>query len=249
MGKRIYWALVVVIAVFGMGFMIYYGVQPRPIPKIKLSQFDSPTVLANSLLLRLREEIKMNSVLFLGVEPEHPEQLQVWRMFLNKNQDSGSRFDVIVIDQYLNAATLFPEATVLNTKAETDSLAQGIDKATAAGKRVAVITASIYSSQLISGNVISNFRSLSAKSSPGTTDKIPMSLSIVDFPRDRGQEKSMLHPCVVEGVDQTGLGPIGCMTVQTARGNYLKRYPFGSWVGLVNQVGLKDYLVLYTQEK
>jgi hypothetical protein len=109
------------------------------------------------------------------------------------------------------------------------------------GKRVAVIVPTVYSVQSIPGNLVNNFKE--------RTQLHPMSLSLTDFPRTREEEKFMLHPCIVEGVDQTGEGPFGCAVVQTARGNYRKRYQIGDWVGLVNQIGLNDYLVLYTQEK
>jgi hypothetical protein len=261
MGKRIYWVLVALVTLTGIGFMIYYGIQPRPVPKIKLSKFESPAVLASSLLLRLRQEIRANPVVFLGVEPEHPEQLQVWREFLNRNREAASRFEVIVIDENLKASSLFPEASALDTKGQMDSLIEGIGKATAQGKRVAVITASIYSSQLIFGNLIHNFKEHTAKNADKNTDpntdpnaeplaqKTPMSLSIVDFPRTRQQEKSMIHPCIVDGVDQTGLGPFGCVIAQMSRANYRKHFEPGTRVGMVNQVGLNDYLILYTQEK
>ncbi len=249
MEKRIYWVLVLLVAISGLGIMIYYGVQPKPIPKIKLSQFESPRVLANSILLRLREEVRNNSVVFLGVEPEHPEQMQVWREFLSQNQEAGSTYQIVVVDENLNAAKLFPEATVLNTKLQLQTLADGIQKATSMGQRVAVITASLYTSQIIFGNLVHAYKEILKKKEQTANEFMPLSFSIVDFPRAREQEKSMLHACIVDGVDQTGMGPFGCVIVQMSRANYRKRYNPGSGVGLVNQVGLKDYLVLYTNEK
>lgn len=240
MGKRIYWALLIVIAVLGLTTVIYYGIQPRPIPKIKLSRFATYEVLADSLLLRLREEIHQSPVLFLGVEASHPEHFAVWKAFLTHDQEMGYKYDLVVMDQFLQSPE-FPDAQKVPTKEDVEAFSVGIQNALKEGKRVAVIVPTVYSVQAIPGNFAHNFKE--------RTQIHPMSLSLTDFPRTREQEKDMIHPCVVEGVDQTGEGPFGCTVVQAARANYRKRYQMGDWVGLVNQIGMSDYLILYTQEK
>jgi hypothetical protein len=240
MGKRIYWVLLILISAAGLISMIYFGLQPRPIPKIKISRFENHTVVANSLLLRLREEIKASPLLFLGVEPARPEHLQIVKEFLRLNQEPGSRFDQVVLEEHL-ASPEFPEATLIATQENFETFRDGTKAALAAGKRVVVIVPTIYASQLIHGNVVQNFKA--------QTEIIPMSLSLTDFPRKRELEKDMIHLCVVEGVDTSGEGPFGCMIAQTARANYRKHFQPGELVGLVDQVGLKDYLMLLTIEK
>jgi len=240
MGKRIYWVLFGLIVLSGLVAMIYFGIQPRPVPKIKISQFENHTVLSNALLLRLREELRQNQLLFLGAEPERPEHLQIWKEFLRLNQEPGSRYDVVVIEQFFGVQD-FPEATQMATKENFDVFLEGTQRAVAEGKRVVVIVPTVYASQAVYGNLVHNYKL--------RTKTHPMSLSITDFPRSREAEKEMLHPCIVEGVDTSGMGPFGCLVVQTARANYRKRFPPGQTIGLVQLVGLKDYLILYTQEK
>ncbi len=242
MGKRIFWVLVSLVALAGLTTMIYFGIQPRPISKIQLSKFESHTVLANSLLLRLREEIKHSPVLFLGVDPTHPEHYEIWQEFLKQNHEQGFAYDILVQEQALET-DLFPTAQKVATKEDFPVFMHGIQAAVGQGHRVAVILPLIYSVQMIRGNVARNYNT--QVQSP----EVATSFSLTDFPRNRDQEKDMNHRCIVEGVDETGLGPFGCMVVQTARANYRKHYEPGEAVGLVNQIGQRDYLVFYTKEK
>lgn len=242
MGKRIYWSIVILVALAGLTVMIYYGIQPRPVPKIKLSKFESQTVLANSLLLRLREEIKNSPVVFLGLDPDRPEHFEIWKEFLNLNQEPGMKYDSVVIERDLTT-DLFPDAQKVASKDDFPIFLEGINKAITQGHRMAVILPLTYAVQVIQQNVASNFNKAQNVLVPAT------SFSISDFPRTREQEKDMPFRCVVEGVDQTGTGPYGCLVAQTARANYRKRFSPGDHVGLVNQIGARDYLILYTKEK
>jgi hypothetical protein len=110
----------------------------------------------------------------------------------------------------------------------------------AKGQRVAVIMPTIYSSQLIPGNVAFKMKNQAHL-------KIT-SMSITDFPRSREEEKYMRYPCSVEDVDQSGLGKLGCFITQEARTNYRKKMTHDSLVGLVDQMGMSDYLVLLRKE-
>ncbi len=240
MGKRIYWILLVGIVLAGVTTMIYFGIQPRPIPKISLSKFENHTVLANSLLLRLREEIKNSPVLFLGVDPDKPEHFEIWQEFLKQNHEPGFAYDTIVVEQAL-ATELFPGAEKINLIDQFSAFYQGIQTGVSNGRRVAVIMPSIYSVQMIHNNLDSNFNS--------KVQVLGTSFSLTDFPRSREDEKTMTHPCVVAAVDQSGLGPFGCIVVQGARTNYRKRFESGEHIGFVNQIGQRDYLIFYTKEK
>ncbi len=240
MGKKIYWILVGLVALAGVTTMIYYGIQPRPIPKIKISKFESHTVLANAMLLRLREEIKNSPVLFLGVDPDKPEHYEIWKEFLKHDQEAGMSYDTVVMDHELQS-DVFADVQKVETKDDVDGFAQGIQNALQQAHRVAVIVPTSYAVQMIHQNFATRFN---AKVQVQAT-----SFSLTDFPRAREQEKDMPQKCIVEGVDQTGLGPFGCLIMQSARANYRKRFETGETIGFVNQIGMRDYLVFYTREK
>ncbi|MGZ5279455.1 MAG: hypothetical protein ACXWC9_05910 [Pseudobdellovibrionaceae bacterium] len=240
MGKRIYWVLVILIALVGVATMVHYGSQPRPTSKIKLSKFENHTMLANSLLSNLREEIKNSPVMFLGLDPDIPEHYEIWKEFLKQNHESGMAYDLVVVELELTT-DLFPDAQRVETKNDFSAFMQGIEAALGQGRRVAVILPLTYSVQMIEQNMAHIYN---------TKVQVPAtSISITGFPRNREQEKDMVRRCMVEGVDETGLGPFGCLVAQTARANYRKRFEPGNALGLVNMVGPRDYLVFYTREK
>ncbi len=240
MRKRIYLILLGIVSLFGIGAMVYFGIQPRPVLKIKLSKFDSSMVLANSVLLRLRQEIRQSPVLILGVQPNKPDQIKVWRDFLNNDVEAGSKYDVIYKDSSV-VTDLFPEAKSLDFKEEFQTLLSEIQNGVFENKRIALLAPTTYASQTIPqsmGYFINQ-----------NLQKKALSFSLVDFPRSREEEKVYEFPCVVEGVDQSGLGPFGCLLLQSARAQYRKRFQPGESIGFLNQIGMFDYIVFYTREK
>lgn len=230
--------MVALVIVCGMSTLVYFTVQPRPVQKISFRQFESHQVLVDALLASLAEEIAQSPLLILGVEPDQPESIQIWKLFLAHNQKSGSSYDVVVADQFLNGADDIKDVQKLDTKADVKILIKGLEDLRAQGKRIAILVPNIYSVQMIPGNVASLLKI-----------KFPdlLSLTMANFPRSREQEKLMPRRCIT-GLDESGLGPFGCLLAQTARSLYMKRMQPGSQIGLMNQIGLKDYIILYTKE-
>lgn len=243
MGKRIYLILLGIISIVGIGFMIYFGIQPRPVQKIKLSKFESPTVFANSVLLRLRQELRISPMAVLGVQTNlvlQAEQLQLWREFLSRNTEEGTRFDKVYIDSSLETS-LFPEAEKVNFQDEFAQRLTEFAQLESEKQRVVLIVPTTYSTQMVP-NSLAHYLNLNLPQKS-------LSLSMVDFPRSRELEKDFEFQCVVEGVDQTGVGPFGCLLLQSARAQYRRRFQPGEKIGFMNQIGLLDYIVFYTTEK
>ncbi len=264
--KKIYWLVVGLIVMSALGTMVYYGMQPRAIRKINISQFEDNSVLARSLLLRFREEIKNSPLLFFGIDPQNQDDWKVLDTFLRENQEAGFHYDYVAMDDLLNPPAGFPEFEKIQTKENIEQFWLGISQALRTQKRVVVIVPYIYSTQMVPGNVVNKIREKilafnkeneNQKSDSKTnldltqTSKLtlPTSFSMAKLPRTRPEEKEMAFPCVVEAIDQSGVGPFGCQITQVARTSYRKRFPIGSHVGLASQVGLRDYLILHAIEK
>lgn len=224
-----------------MSTLVYFAIQPKPVTKVTISAFETQEALANSVFVSLKEEISRSPILLLGVETNSTtDSLKIWKLFLDQNKDPQMRYDVVVLDQFLNDMEGIKDLQKIDTKDDTDRLIAGIQPLLNQGKRIVIIVPTIYSVQMAPGNVANKLKL-----------KFPdiMSISMTDFPRTREQEKQASHPCIVSGVDTSGVGPFGCLVMQTARAHYLKRFKAGDHIGLVNQIGLNDYLVLYTIER
>lgn len=224
----------------GMGASIYFGLAPKPIPKIKFSLFEEPIKLAQAIELRLQEEIKKSPVLAFGYQPEKPAQLEILRQFLKINSESGLKYDVIVTDAGLgDLGAGFEGAEKIPMKEQLDDLSRGIQTALQSNHRVMMIMPSSFSSQLIPQNVVGLLKHKL---------QIPItSFSIVELLRTRESEKSVSIPCFVSdtGQDVLGAGPLGCAILQQSRLTYRKKGEVGKKAGLMDQRGLTDYLIFF----
>ncbi len=66
--------------------------------------------------------------------------------------------------------------------------------------------------------------------------------------RKRDDDKLARIPCLVPDTDQTGMGPLGCAILQQSRMLYKKKLEPGKKVGYVDQRGVFDFLVFYSNQ-
>lgn len=222
----------------GIGFSVYFGIQPKSIPKITYSHFSEPAKMSDAIILRLNQELKGAPLLMLGVMPGRKMDLEIWKAFLEQSQIPEVQYQALVIDPELPYATeLFPSAVKIDIKNDLARLIEGAKNARTQGLRMAVIVPSIYASQRLQGNPADNIRKQS--------DLAPMSFSIMGFPRSPEQEAQMEIKCVMGANDRDGVGAMGCMAEKKARLVYRKKSKPGFYEGLMDQVGERDYLVLF----
>lgn len=233
------WIFLGVLLIFGMVASVYFGLGPRPVPKIKLSKIEKPEVMAHALALRLRQELTAANFLILGLDQYDNDQTRVWQEMIKHLNQEGIGYPVILIDVALGTSADYPGAIPLDFMNNFEPVVDVLKQNLAQGKRVVAIVPSIFSAQFIHGNLAWRLRE-EAKLNP-------MSLTLQWFPRNRGEEKDMRIPCVVQGVDQQGTGPFGCLVVQKSRSVYLKKMD-GEYLGLADLIGMQDYLVLFRKQ-
>lgn len=236
--KHMYWAIAATVLLVGVGFSVYFGVQPKSIPKIKYSHFSDPGKAAGALMLRMNLELKSAPLLMLGVMPGRKMDLEVWKAFLEQSHMPELQYQVVVIDPKLPfAAEIFPTALKLDIKDEAERFIEGAKNAKAQGLRMAVIAPTIYVSQRLQQNPMAQIKK--------NSDLQAVSISLMGFPRSPEQEAQMDIPCVMGSNDRDGVGALGCMAQQKARLNYRKKSKPGFYEGLMDQVGQQDYLFLF----
>lgn len=236
--KYVYWVIAAIVLLAGVGFSVYFGIQPKSIPKIKYSHFSDPSKAADALILRMNQELKGASLVMLGVMPGRKMDLEIWKAFLEQNQLPEIQYQVLVIDPELPfAAELFPGALKMDLKTDAARFIEGAKNARSQGLRMAVIAPSIYVSQRLKENPIAQIKK--------NSDLQPVTFSLMGFPRAPEQEAAMEIKCVMGANDRDGVGALGCMAQQAARLNYRKKSKPEYYEGLMDQVGQSDYLFLF----
>lgn len=236
--KYLYGISAAVVLIAGIGFSVYFGIQPKSIPKITYSHFQTPAKLSDAILLRLNQELKGAPLVMLGVMPGRKLDLEVWKAFLEQSQYPELKYQALVIDPELPfAKELFPSAVRMDLKTELSRFIEGAKNAREQGLRMAIIVPSIYASQRLQENPADLVRQ--------RTDLAPMSFSMMGFPRSPEQEADMSIKCAMGSNDRDGIGALGCMTEHKARLVYRKKSKPGFYEGLMDQVGERDYLVLF----
>jgi hypothetical protein len=235
--KNFSWVVLGILVVAGLVASLYFSLQPRPIPKIRYSLFQSPKELGVALTQRLRLEIKQASVIFFGIDPSNLDQYQIVIGALELLRTEGEGIDVVVVDPNLTHKVEIPHQDEIELKLELERFSEGIKTAKGLKKRVAMVLPAIYASTLLENSPVSKYLA----NERGTGLVFTMSR----FPTNQAEESDLIYPCVPHQEDRVGARNLGCMIVSKAKTLYRKKNPAPKRAGLVDQVGLSEYLVLF----
>ena len=230
------------VALLGLVSVIYWGVQPRPLPKIKLSLFQTTNVAANSILISLRPELQEHSLFILGIEPGQADLTRVLLDFVNLNQDPSTAFQGYVVDQELEQ--MIPELKTIpgdrfETLKEKERLVAAFQQLSKSQTRALFIMPAAYAATFLSGSPGQQLREQGFSFS---------TILLHSFPRRREDEKKLSTPCDVASHDMSGTGGLGCEILSIARLNYRKHFKTDDLIGLMSQVSQNDFLFLLARE-
>lgn len=236
--KYIYGVFIGIVTLIALGWMIHLGIEGKPLAKIKLSEFKSEEDLAKAINMRLRQEIKDHSIVFLGVDPEEPQHISIWKQFIVQNQEPGWKFDRIILEKNLSSSEkLGLGEEILDIKEKETELKFQWQSPDYKNKRIVLIVPSIYSSQLIKDNPVQR---LKLNPNEGRI----LSISLVPMSDKKEAPEIQRIPCVAEGVDYTGQSPLGC-AIKKKSMFWSKPLKEGVRLGIVEQFGLHDFLAFY----
>lgn len=236
--KYVYGVFIGVLTVFALGWVIHLTIEGKPVAKIKLSEFASEADFAKAISMRLRQELKDHSIVFLGVDPEEASHFQLWSDFLKLQIEPGWKFDEIIVEQGLTHR--FPLALnekIFDFKAKETELKFLWQSEEYKNKRMAVIVPHIYSSQLIKDNPVQRL-----KMNPN--EGRFLSLNAAPFAQKADLPSVNRVPCSAEGADISGQSPLGC-AIRKKSMFWSKPLKEGVRLGIVEQVGLHDFMVFY----
>lgn len=211
-------------------------------PKIQVSYFKDNNEFVAAIESNLQKEMDQRKYYWIGFEPGKNEQFELLNLLKQNIEKKNGPFDVVIIDKELNLEedqkkTLAPTHELF-VKEETDQIAELV-KANK-DKKVLVITAAIYSSNLVVGNPLLKVKEL--------TQIKPIAFSLGYFAVLPEDEKNILFKCDTE--DKTGTSPWACGVLNKARAirrridlQKLQEAPVPR-IGLMDLTGENDYMVL-----
>jgi len=236
--KKIYGIIIGLLTIVSLGWVIQLTLEGKPIAKISLSEFERPQSLSEAVKMRLRQEIKDHAIIFLGVDPDEPTHLEVWKNFINEMIEPGWKFDEILVEKGLSYKEPWNLGEHLIDVRENElSLKASWNEVSNKEKRVVVVVPSVFSSQLIKDNPVQR---LKVNPNEGRF----LSLSLVPLGENTNEPEVSRIPCAAEGSDYTGQSPLGCMIRKKAM-FWKKPFKNKKYLGIVEQVGLHDYLVYF----
>ncbi len=237
--KTIYWVIGVAVISIGVFIFLILGDAQKSVPKIKVSYFSNETEIAEAVTKILSQVIEKNSFYWVGVEPEKLEQLEV--VYQLQNQLSKVKpFNRVIVDtelrlpkEWLEKFKATDAVSIKETVNATGELLQTLEKN---GERYFLITAAIYSTPKIQQNQINQMKSKYLIK--------PITFSLAYFATTTEEERNMIFGCRTE--DHSGASEWGCAVLNKSRFSRRKVNQANekSWVGLMDLIGEKDYMIL-----
>lgn len=242
--KYLYWIGVVVVLIGGLVASLYFGIQPRTLPKITTSYFQSEDEMAKAISQRLRQELFDYDILFLGAEPGRPEHFKMWLSFLaEQKKEAASAYPVLIVDPEYKASLsaedskLLSGAQEMSLKNSIADVAEVVKNARTQQRRVAFLAPNLYTSQMLQQSPTHRLKQ--------EFQLRTASFSAVYFPFTEKEEGQLLFPCSTDEKDYLGTGKLGCAVTQKYRVIRRKLKPKLNFTGLMDLTGENDYLVFF----
>lgn len=256
----LFWFLFGTLFLSGVGISVYFSLEPRTLPKIKLSGVATPKGFSDAVHLRLFQELQNVDILFIGVGIEEDHRELAFEIIKNFQNLHTQEKIYLFIDQQLAEIDGYKQNLNLWSHHETNdisltppevqfiSLVQQVHEVFNAerfsGKKI-ILAPNIYTTQTLKDGPL---RTLKNKDPQLYSSQQVLSLSLSFFPSSREEEKKVSPPCLVDQFDQQGTGAFGCMILQSSRPNYRRKKPETPYLGFLQQTGESDYLLLFKKQ-
>ncbi len=235
-------AVCYIIAIFAVGLsaLIYFslGQSEKTVPKIRLSYFKNTSEVSQSIGKILQQQLITQKYFWIGVEPGHDHHLQLITSIL----ETWPAFDLIILDQELSLSKESIEKLKVThlyyVRENWFELAKLIQQN--ADKKILVITAAIYSTNLLKENPVHKVLK--------QTSLKPVTFSMGYFAVNTDDEKKNIFRCVTD--DKEGVAAWGCLVLNKARSQRRKidsskiAEPSNLMAGMMDLTGEKDYMLL-----
>lgn len=215
---------------------------PQTEPKITLSYFKDNAEFAETIEKALQPEIVQQNYFWIGYEPENEIQFELSLLIKQEIEKKNGPFDIVILDKELMLAEEKEKALKITHEIALKENFTDVGDLIKANKdkKILVITAAIYSTNLIQANPHGKIKEL--------IQLKPFVFSLGFLPVNSNDERKTPFKCDTE--DKTGTAPWACAVVNKARTirrridlEKLKAMP-APRMGLMDLTGDLDYMVL-----
>jgi len=242
--KWLYGFLIFSLVTAGIAMILKFGWVPTPVVVMSPSNFDSPEAVGAALVRRFYSPIAQDKVIVFGIPPQPEWHRAIVRGFLAQAAAEKVPFDTIVAQEGMPELSLagLPPLEVQTVRMNTVIQGELIDRIRAlraAGKRVLIYSASVFTTHVLPGNPIDRFEQTSGDRFLTITTGPLVVRSKDEFRVD--------PPCLGSEVDKAGTAPLGCAFLQASRTVYRKHLPQDRFVAIMNSPKPNDFLLLVSE--
>lgn len=244
MAKWLYGFLVLSLATAGIASILKFGWVPAPVMVMSPSHFDNAEAIGSALVRRFYSPIAQEKVVIFGVPPQPEWHRAIVRGFLATAAAEHVPFDTILAEEQMPALPLegLSGLEVQTVRMNTTTQGEFVDRLEAlraAGKRVLIYSASVFTTHIISGNAIDRFEKATGRSF--------LTISTGPLVLRSDKEHLVEPPCLGSERDHNGTAPLGCAILQASRNTYRKRIAQDRFVAVMNSPRPNDFLLMVSE--
>lgn len=223
----------------GVGFVVYFGLQPRPVRMIKPSYAGSAAEVGFHVWRRLRHVVKDEPAVFFGVQDYSDEQYRLVQGFLAAAQGEGKSFENwakevrLANDQVNGQAEKKRPWNNLDTRNQFPQMVELSNQAS-----LFFLLPSVFTSRVIADTPVERVEKQLGKKFT-TISIVRLALNSGDLPN--------LHPkCYPDGIlGYENSSALGCVAKRKSTGLFRKRMDDKRFVFAMDQQATKDYLIYF----
>jgi hypothetical protein len=242
MGKKIYILFIILLVVGGILVLVQVNQQSKIVQRLAWSNFNTEDEIAFKMSELLKDKIRSENILFLGLEPGDEGHHKIWLNFLKQIKKSDWVVDEIYFEFQLPlVAELWSKANLgmianvnpiaFDVRKDEKPFIEMLQKNLNSGRKTIVILPNVYSVQILKDNP--------ARRINNTLIKKVFSISLLEV-----YSESLV--CISGDVDYTGQSSLGCAVREKLLQSRLIKNPQKMNYSLtIEEHSAQDFLIFF----
>lgn len=237
------WVILAVCLSSSIYLVVRYGLRPKPIPVMNPTRFERLDQVGVVTYKRLRQNLRAERILLVGISPEVRMGPEIWRGFVRAAMADGQKLALYRPATGLAVEESWPNGVSIQEydpiKVEESGFARDIQSQIHAGMLLVVLAETRETSHLVTNSISRRLESVLGR--PVLSVSV-LNFSVLPPPADEPSSQ-----CLDASEDNTGQVRLACAVHRVQR-KFLKRHldPQRIW-GIIERHGLKEYLLFIYQ--